>query len=287
MATTLPANGEIEGVGPRLPAVDRTLSLFELLSSSRKGLTLSELSRKLSIPISTTHYLISTLATRGYIHYCSDGRHYSLGIRLSDITDSSGAKCDLASLAMPFLREAGLRLNLATIVAVLQGAQCLIIGKTSCPNDQGRDLWDGRRIDVHCTALGKALIAHLPEDKLLELFRGRELTLFTPRTIPSFAVLCAQLTEVRRRGFAVNDDEHVPGTRAVAAPLFDINGAVVASVAIRGKTRDIPARNLEKLGLEIAQIADLISRELCGNRPTPRKRLFRSAAYSTHNMETR
>src|SRR3954454_11456215 len=79
----------------RLPAVDRAMSLFELLANSQQGLTLSELSRKLSIPKSTTHYLIHTLVTRGYVQRGTDGRHYLLGLRLADVASASPAELNL------------------------------------------------------------------------------------------------------------------------------------------------------------------------------------------------
>src|SRR5580698_9056125 len=79
----------------RLPAVDRALSLLELLANSQQGLTLSELSRKLNIPKSTTHYLIYTLATRGYVQRGTDGRHFLLGVRFADVGSSSPADLNL------------------------------------------------------------------------------------------------------------------------------------------------------------------------------------------------
>src|SRR5579862_480313 len=96
----------------RLPAVDRAMSLFELLANSQKGLTISELSRKLAIPKSTAHYLIHTLVTRGYVQRGTDGRHYLLGLRFADVASTTFAEQGLRSLAMPYLRQMVARLNL-------------------------------------------------------------------------------------------------------------------------------------------------------------------------------
>lgn len=264
METIVSISSTIKNTGPRLPAVDRALSLLELLSNSQTGLTLSELSRRLKIPKSTAHYLIHTLATRGYIQHGLDGRHYSLGLRLSDIADTSRARSHLSSVIMPYLREATKRLNLTAIATVLLGAEGVIIAKIGCANDPGGGAWVGRHIDLHCTAQGKALIAHLPENRLLELFRGRDLAQFTAKTISSFAALRAHLAQVREQGFAVNDEEQVLGVRAVAAPVTDGCGSVIAAVTVRGSTRDIPGYRIDQLGAEIMRIADDISRELGG-----------------------
>jgi DNA-binding IclR family transcriptional regulator len=264
MSPVLSITTESKNLGPRLPAVDRALSLFELLANSQTGLTLSEVSRKLHIPKSTAHYLIHTLATRGYIQHSCDGRHISLGLRLSDLADSNRARSQLASVIAPFLREASQRLNLAAIGTVLLGAEGVIIGKYGCPNDPGGDAWAGRHIDLHCTAQGKALIAYLPESRLNELFRGREPAQFTSKTISNFAALRAHLALVREQGFAVNNEEQVLGIRAVAAPVVDRNGSVVLAITVRGSTREIPGYRIEQLGFEMIRIASEVSRELGG-----------------------
>jgi DNA-binding IclR family transcriptional regulator len=266
METVAPISEEVKSMGPRLPAVDRALSLLELLSHSQTGLTLSELSRRLRIPKSTAHYLIHTLATRGYIQHTSDSRHYSLGLRLSDIADSSRARSHLSSVVMPYLREAAQRLNLTAIATVLLGAEGVIIAKIGSPNDPGGGAWVGRHIDLHCTAQGKALIAQLPESRLLELFRGRDLAQFTSRTISSFSALKMHLAAVREQGFAVNNEEQVLGVRAVAAPVSDACGTVVAAVTVRGSVHDIPSYRIDQLGAEMIRIADDVTREIGGHR---------------------
>lgn len=251
---------------PRLPSVDRALSLLELLSSSQTGFNLSEVSRRLRIPKSTAHYLIHTMASRGYIHRCSDGRHYALGLRLSDIAETSRIRADMALLTTPILRDATRALNLTTIATILLGSEGLIIASAGCTTDPD-GAWIGRHIDLHCTAQGRALIAHLPESRLHELCLGERFTPFTPRTIVNLEDLRKNLALVRERGFAVNDQDHVIGIRAVAAPVRDSFGSVVMAVTARGSITEIPAARIERLGRAMIHIAEQISRELQGSRP--------------------
>src|ERR1700742_1655598 len=108
IATQIPSGPNVKSRDSRhfrLPAVDRAMSLLELLAVSRNGLTLSELSRKLDIPKSTAHYLIYTLSTRGYVQRTSNGRH-SLGLRITGIAGQSRAEVDLSAVTAPFLRDA-------------------------------------------------------------------------------------------------------------------------------------------------------------------------------------
>jgi IclR family transcriptional regulator, KDG regulon repressor len=240
-----------EGQDFRLPAVDRAMSLFELLANSQQGLTLSELSRKLNIPKSTTHYLIHTLVTRGYVQRGVDGRHYLLGLRFADVASASPAELHLRTLVMPYLRQMASRLNLTATATVQRGAEAVIIAKVESYQDSGGGAWVGRHLDLHCTAQGKALISTLSDEKLDKIFGGRDMARFTPNTISSLTALKAHLALVRANGFAVNDEEQVPGVRAVAVPVIDPIGSVVASVSVRGSTGQIPSPRLTILGREM------------------------------------
>jgi DNA-binding IclR family transcriptional regulator len=242
----------------RLPAVDRAMSLFELLAESQKGLTLSQLSRKLDIPKSTAHYLLHTLHTRGYVQRSPDGRHYSLGLRLADVARGDNAELSLRALAIPYLRQIVARLDLTATLAVRRSAEAVLVARVESSQDAGGGAWVGRHVDLHCTAQGKALIAHLSDEELSRLFAGRELARFTTKTICTLPALRAHLVEVRARGFAVNDEEMVFGIRAIAAPVVDSLGTVVASVTVRGTTHRIPTHLIAQLGREMI----LVSREM-------------------------
>jgi len=250
----------------RLPAVDRALSLLELLANSQQGLTLSELSRELNIPKSTTHYLIYTLVTRGYVQRGTDGRHFLLGVRFADVGSSSPADLNLKTLVLPYLRRITARFNLTATATVLRGAEAVIIAKVESFKDGGGGAWVGRHIDLHCTAQGKALISTLPNERLDKLFGERELARFTPRTIMSLTALKSDLALVRAKGFALNDEEHVAGIRAVAVPVIDPTGAVVASVSVRGPTDAIFSSRVPLLGLEMKCHSREISQQLFGKR---------------------
>jgi DNA-binding IclR family transcriptional regulator len=250
----------------RLPAVDRAMSLFELLAECQTGLTLSQLSRKLDIPKSTAHYLLHTLCTRGYVQRSSDGRHYSLGLRFADVARGDNAELSLRTLAVPYLRQIVARLDLTATLAVRRSAEAVLVARVESRHDAGGGAWVGRHVDLHCTAQGKALIVNLSDEELSKLFAGRELARFTTKTICTVSALKAHLVEVRARGFAVNDEEMVSGVRAVAAPVVDSLGAVIASVTVRGTTRLIPTHLIAKLGQEMILVAREMSQRMSSDR---------------------
>lgn len=247
----------------RVPAVDRAINLFELLANSRSGLTLSELSRKLNMPKSATHYLIYTLATRGYLQRASGGRHF-LGLHFADVANAGRPELTLGELAMPYLRRISARFDLTATLTILRGAEALIVARVISAHDGAGGAWVGHHIDLHCTAQGKALIAFLSNGELRMLFGGRELAQFTPKTIVSLSAFKIHLAEVRANGFSVNDEEHEQGVRAVAAPVFDHLGMVVAAVSVRGTPDQVATSRFRQLGRELIFISRDITLQLSG-----------------------
>lgn len=245
----------------RLPAVDRAMNLFELLGSSRSGLTLSELSRKLNLPKSTTHYLIYTLKTRGYLQRTTDGRH-TLGLRFDNLASMSTAELEFGKLAKPYLRQIAARLNLTVTLTTLRGAESVTIATVAAVQVGSGGAWIGHHADLHCTAQGKALIAALSDDELSELFRGREFAPYTPKTILSLSALKVHLSGVRACGFSINDEEYFPGIRGVGAPILDPLGATVAAVSVRGTVKQIPSSCLPELGQEIVRVSRNLALQL-------------------------
>jgi DNA-binding IclR family transcriptional regulator len=261
MATAISGNVEFVEAGvrgklqrSRQPAVDRAMDLFELLASSRSGLTLSELSRKLNLPKSTAHYLIHTLETRGYLQRSAEGRH-ALGLRFAKLAAASTAELDFCRLAKPYLRQLALRLDLTAALTALRGAEAVVIAIAPVAQVGGGGVWVGRHVDLHSTAQGKALIASMSDEELGEMFSGREFAPFTSKTIVSLSALKTHLSEVRGCGYSTNDEEYFQGVRAAAAPVFDPLGVVVAAVSVRGTCKQIPADRLPWLGQEMVRAA--------------------------------
>lgn len=256
----------------RVPAVERAFDLLELLVYSGKELTLSELSRRLGIPKSSTHYLVSTLASRGYLQRAKDGHHFSLGYRISEFAAASSAQSQLRATCHPYMVAIVRKLDLTALLAVLMGPEAVTIASVESTHDQGGGAWIGRHIDVHCTAQGKALIAYHSDHELQKILGKRKLSIYTPKTIASLDALKTALREVRIRGYATNDEEHVLGVRAVAAPIFDYTGTVVASLSLRALTGRMPIWGMEHVGKETASAAHEISRHL--SDPLPEGRLL-------------
>ncbi|MGH9445069.1 MAG: IclR family transcriptional regulator, partial [Terriglobia bacterium] len=153
---------ETRSPGTTVPSVDRALDLLELLASTTSGLNLSTISRKLSIPKSSAYYLVTTLAKRNLVRRSPGGRAYSLGTHALSIARMSPAESDLRKLCSPYIHSLSKKLGMTAQIGIREGAEVRIIDRSELPGVR-LDSWVGRHFDLHCTAIGKALISHLSD----------------------------------------------------------------------------------------------------------------------------
>lgn len=253
-----------EGSGfrdPSVPSVDRALNLLDLLASTSAGLNLSMISRKLNIPKSNAYYLVTTLAKRNFVRRSPDRRVYLLGTLAPSFAKSSRAEADLKKLCSPYIQSLSKKLGMTAQIGVLEGAEARIIERSELPGPR-LDSWVGRHFDLHCTAIGKALISYLPEPEVENLFRTRGLPKHNVNTVCSLEVLKSHLAETRRRGFATDDEEHELGVRCVASPIFNHLATVIAAICVFTPASQLLRAEMQALGVEVTKVAREISRAL-------------------------
>lgn len=253
----------------RLPAVDRTVDLLELLSCSSRGLTLSEICRTIRIPKSSAHYLVQTLLARGFLYRNADGT-YAIGLGVPEFFATSSALPDLHHALREDLPELARIVGLTAVATVLRGAQAVIIEKANPPQKEStgnRGNWVGRHIDLHCTAQGKIHLAYMRSSELDNLLRDRPLARYTPKTLSSLESLRVHLAKVRSDGFAVNDEEHIVGVRGIAAPV--LNGAkwVVAAIGLTGSVDEMPKERIPRIAQQVVSVAREVSRRFLESFP--------------------
>jgi len=245
-----------------VPALDRALTLLETLVQSKRGLALSDLSRKLGLPKSSIHCLLLTLERRGYLHRDQLTRRYVFGLKFFSMAHASSASLDLRQKARPFLIRLGELTRLTVHMAVLEEAEAVLIEKIEPPTLLNLATWVGKRMDVHCTGVGKALLAFLPDDELALLLarhrfpRRNEFTIVSPRKLKE------HLAKIREKGYAVDDEEDEIGLRCVGAPIIDHGGRAVAAISVSGAVAQIADENLEAIAAQVKQAAHRISSEL-------------------------
>lgn len=248
-----------------VPGLEKGLQLLEILAESSRGLTLAELVRKSRLPKSSIHCLVVTLERQGYVRRCLRSRRVMFAMKLFGLADRALAQVRIRQVAAPHLYALMRETKLTVHLAVLEQDQVVLIEKMEAPGVLKIASWIGRRMDIHCTGLGKALIAHLGEQEVDRLIHKYGLLRHNEHTMRSAHALKANLAEARKLKYAVDDEEDEIGWRCIAVPIFNQANEVVAAVSICGTVSHITSGNTPALAKKLLRCAGEISRNLSGD----------------------
>jgi DNA-binding IclR family transcriptional regulator len=243
-------------------AVERALSILELAGASEGGFTNSQISHRLGLPKSSASYILRTLERRGYLERDAESGRYRLGLRVLALGRHALGGHEIGRLAQPVLRSVIDRTHLTAHLAVLDRGEAVYIEKAEAPGFIRMDTWVGRRMNVHSTSVGKALVAYLRTEEVEAIMREHGLPKRTPKTITSLTRFLVELGKVRQRGYAIDDEENSLGARCVAVPVFGPTGEVEAALGVTGTTTQIEHSSVPKLAELLKDAARRISRQL-------------------------
>jgi DNA-binding IclR family transcriptional regulator len=213
--------------------VTRALDILELFLEGDGTLTAPDVTRRLQLPRTTVHELLTTLAARSYLVPVPDqpGR-YRLGVRIYQLGSRYAEQLDLAAEGQQVAREVAETCDETVHVAILEDTDVIYIAKVDSTHAVRMVSAAGRRLPAHCTSVGKMLLASLTETELESRIADREFPAMTPNSITGPDQLRSALAEVRERGIAVEHRESNPDVSCVAAPVRDSAGRVVAALSI-------------------------------------------------------
>lgn len=270
-----------------VPALARGLDVLGLLGDGRAR-SVPEITEALGLPRTTVHELVKTLVVTGYVeslgqqqtgYVQADHRlQYRLGVRVFELGASYEASLDLAQIGHREAEAVGARCQETVHVAVLDRTDIVYIAKVNSTHAVQMVSAVGRRLPAHVTAVGMAMLAHLPEETFNSWYPpGTSLPVLTPSSLDSSDLLRATCADVRENGFAFDHEGSTPGVCCVAAPIRGRSGAVSAAISISVPIqRWNQARAEELVGL-VRSSADRISRRI-GYRSDERDRALKDAS---------
>ncbi|MGC4190187.1 MAG: IclR family transcriptional regulator [Thermomicrobiales bacterium] len=223
---------ERDGHRDGVKSAHRALSILELLAQSDRPMTFAEIGTALALPRSSLFGLLNTLRDRGWIDLAEGERGYRLGIRTLEAGNAYQRSLDLLVIAKPHMERIRDALDETVQISVLEGRHNVYLDKVEGGQRLRLDSEVGRRLPAHATALGKMLLADLPDDALAKLFAGVELETFTGTTIGSLDGLQEALATIRAQGFSEDREEYTVGVRCVALPIRNHTGHVIAAMSV-------------------------------------------------------
>src|SRR5258708_9508597 len=244
------------------PAVTRALEVIELLSKQDTGMSISEIHRALRLPLSSAANIVYTLKSLGYLERSEEGPRYRLSLKMLGISRRVLDRMDFLSRCHGLLEEFGRESGLTVHLAVMREGESIYIDRVANDGFVQFSSYVGMRWPAHSSAVGKALLAFLPEPELRRMLKQIRLHRVTPRTITSRRILENQLRSFRRLGYAWEMEEGEAGVACVAAPLFGPLGDVVAAASVTGTTQQIPKNRIAPIGLLVRKYSQLMSSRL-------------------------
>ncbi|MBC7560726.1 MAG: IclR family transcriptional regulator [Dermatophilaceae bacterium] len=237
--------------------MDRALQLLEELADAGGSMRLAELQAVTGLPLPTIHRLIRALVHNGYVRQGAS-RRYALGPRLIRLGEIAGRA--LGSWAIPHLADLVAEIGETANMAVLEGDAVVYVAQVPSVHAMRMFTEVGRRVPVHCTGVGKALMSQLPDDQVLELLRRTGMPAKTPHTLTDPGAFLGELDEVRSQGWAVDDAEQEAGVRCVAVP---IKGAPAqAAVSVSGPSGRVTLGRVAQIAPMLQLAAEKIALEL-------------------------
>jgi DNA-binding IclR family transcriptional regulator len=237
------------------------MAILECLDTSRRGLNISEVSRKLEMPKSSVHVLMVTLERLGYIRRAPNGRDFCLALKTYALGQKMARMVSVGEIALPHMEQLTRQIHLTTNLAVLDRDQGVFIQKTEPPNVIGFDTYVGRRMDLHCTSLGKVILAFSSAESTQHVFRKKKFARYTPKTITSAQELKKEITRVQELGYAVDNEEEELGARCVGVPVLHESKRFIAALSVAGTVAEIPVNYIEKVVADLRQTAAAIAAE--------------------------
>lgn len=251
-------------------AVERTLLILETVAQRAGGMSNADVNRKLNIPKSSASYILRTLEQRGYLRRDRDDGKYRLGMKILSLSRAALSGVDIREVALPAMRHLVEQIHLTTHLAILDHEEAVYVAKVEAPSFIKMDTWIGRRMEVHSTAVGKALLAYLDAGERETILRHRGMKKLTPHTITSVAKLMKEFDRVRQLGYSVDDEENSLGARCVGAPIFNSEGRVEASIGSTGTITAVPRDAVPRLAETVKDAARRISHLIGYRGPYPR-----------------
>lgn len=248
----------------QVQALVRALTLLEHVSRNEHGVTLSDAAHAAGLAASTAHRLLKSLEQMDFVAQDEERGLWFVGVKAFTIGSAFVRSRDVVAVARPFMRELMERAGETVNLAVLDRDEPVYLTQIECRQMIRAHALPGARAPIHCSGVGKALLATLPDARVAAIAQRRGLARHTPKTIVSLPALRAELERVRERGWAVDDEEQSLGMRCVASVLRDEHGEAIAAISLAGPIARLSDERLRELGALVRATAAKITAALGG-----------------------
>jgi DNA-binding IclR family transcriptional regulator len=243
-----------------LKSLSKVMRILEVFSTIDRKLSVAEVCRRTGFPRSTTHRLLASMKEVGLLDQNRQRDRYRLGLKLFELGNVVLANLDLHREAAPYVKRLGQLTGQSVHLAIFDGRRAIVIHRAD-PVESAMLLSLTESAPVHCTSVGKAILAFQPDEVIARIIEAG-LQKYTANTITSGERLREDLAVTRKRGYAIDEGEHQAGLRCCGAPIRDHEGRVFAAISVSGASWKLPTGEIASVAEIVLQIADTISASL-------------------------
>ena len=241
---------------------NKLLSILEILLQQNSPTNMTEISEKLGLYPSTIHRILDTLKHWGYVEQEADTQRYQLGPKLLELGLAKLNQMDLVREATPYLKDLINQCNETVHLGILREGEVFYLAKEESSQTIRMCSYVGKRAPLHCTALGKVLLADIPEEERKKILEDKELPRLTDKTITDKKELEKELKVVKKQGFALDRGENEKDVRCIAAPIRNHQGKVIAAISISSPAYRTDLNKQNYLKKALIQVSNEISKRL-------------------------
>jgi IclR family acetate operon transcriptional repressor len=240
-------------------SLTRALQLLELLAGDDEGYRLMDIAARSGLSSSTAHRLLTTLEQRQFVQFDRETSLWYIGVRSFSVGAAFARRRRISGLALPVMRRLRDSCSESVNLGIADLGDIVFVTQVESREVMRAIGKPGFRAPLHGTAMGQAILAAMAEDDVLQYLRTYGLPKLTPNTIARASRLHETLGEVRRVGYAVDDEQNVVGLRCVAAAIRDEHGQPFGAVSLVGPTQRVRSSDFERIGAAVRTAADEIT----------------------------
>ncbi len=243
-------------------SVDRALSILEVLSDYKEGLGITDISNKIHIHKSTVHRILATLIYKGYVIQDQKTNKYMITLKLFELGNKKVKDMNLLAVSKPYTEELMKKVNEVVHLVVRENNEIVYVDKVEADNTIRMASTIGRRSPLYSTSVGKAILAQLSDEEVEKIWNSSKIEKLTEFTITDLEEMKKELNIIRKKGYAVDNEENEIGVRCIGAPVFNIFGEIEGAISISAPTFRVTEEKVGEFAEQVVKYANIISREL-------------------------
>ncbi len=242
--------------------LEKSFLILDLLYQNSSPISITEISKKLSFYTSTVYRILCTLKSGGFVEQDPKTQKYLLGMRFVELGASKLQNMNFTKEILPYLRELKERFNETVHLGVLRDNEILYLAKEESSRTIRMFSRIGNRVPIYCTGLGKIILAFLPLKERNEILNNVKLVAYEKNTITNRKILEGELSTIRKKGFALDNEEHEKDVFCIAVPVFNFEKKIIAAISISIPKFRINSQKMKKIKVALIDTSNVISKNL-------------------------